>query len=88
MADELGGAVVTRKTWCEYLAPATVYDEIAVKLSVAKVGTTSYTLGFEMVRVGDAVVVARSGLVGVFVAGGRAAPLPPVLRDALLGGMA
>jgi acyl-CoA thioesterase FadM len=55
---------------------------------VAKVGTTSYTLTFEMVRVDDAVIVARSGLVGVFVAGGRAAPLPPVLRDALLGGMA
>jgi len=88
MADELGGAVVTRSTWCEYLAPARVYDEIAVRMTVAKVGTTSYTLSFEMVRAGDAVVVARSGLVGVFVAGGRAAPLPPALRDALVGGMA
>ena len=86
MPDELRGGVVTRSTWCEYLAPAQVYDEIVVEMTVAKVGTTSYTLAFEMVRTADAVVVARSGLVGVFVAGGRAAPLPPALRAALVRG--
>lgn len=84
MAEQVGGAPVTRSTWCEYLAPATVYDLVSVEMRIAEVGRSSYRLGFEMTRTEDDVVVARSGIACVFLDGsGAPAPLPAGFRAVL-----
>lgn len=81
MSDEFGGAVVTRSTSCEYLAPARAYDLVELEVRVADVGCSSYTLAYTMTRADDGVRLASSTLTGVFVgADGRSAPLPERLR--------
>jgi acyl-CoA thioester hydrolase len=87
MVETVGGAPVTRSTWCDYLAPATVYDLVSVEMRIVDVGRSSYGLGFVMTRVADGVVLARSGIVCVFL--GRSgvpaslpAPFRAVLEDA------
>jgi acyl-CoA thioester hydrolase len=84
MAELVGGAPVTRSTWCEYLAPAKVYDLVSVEMRIAEVGRSSYRLAFEMTRTGDDVVVARAGIGCVFLDGsGAPAPLPAGFRTVL-----
>jgi len=87
MTDQVGGAPVTRSTWCEYLAPARVYDLVSVEMRVAEVGRSSYALSFEMTRSDDGVVVARSGICCVFLdRSGVPAPLPAGFRAVLEDG--
>jgi acyl-CoA thioester hydrolase len=86
MMSELGASPVTRSTTCEYVATATVYDEIDVEMRVDHVGDRSYRYGYTMTRVGDGVVVARSSLTLVCVgADGRPTAIPAALRSVLLG---
>jgi acyl-CoA thioester hydrolase len=84
MMGEHGASPVTRSTTCEYVATATVYDEIDVEMRVDHVGNRSYRYGFTMTRVGDRVVVARSSLTMVCVGpDGRPTAIPAALRSVL-----
>lgn len=86
MVETVGGAPVTRSTWCDYLAPARVYDLLRIEMRVEGVGDSSYRVSFEMTREGDDVVVARSGIGCVFLdVAGAPAPLPASFRAALEG---
>lgn len=84
LRDELGSAPVTRATWCDYLAPAYVYDLVRVEMRVNRIGRSSYELGFTMIREKDETTVARAAIVCVFVgADALPAPLPEPFRRVL-----
>lgn len=84
LREQLGGAPVTRATWCDYLAPAYVYDLVRVEMRVNRIGRSSYELGFAMIRAKDEVTVARAAIACVFVgADARPAPLPEPFRRVL-----
>jgi acyl-CoA thioester hydrolase len=84
MAGQVGVVPVTRSTWCDYLAPARVYDLVSVAMRVDEVGRSSYRLGFEMTRTDDDVVVARAGIGCVVLDGGGVpTPLPSGFRSVL-----
>lgn len=68
---------------CEYRAALTFDDELEIHVTVTRVGTTSYTLGFAAMKAG---VMAANGSIVVVCIGrqqGRAQAIPEVLRDAL-----
>lgn len=84
MLDAHGASPVTRATSCEYLAAATVYDEIDIVMSVDEIGASSYRLGFAMTLTATGVLVARAALTLVFVdASGRATAVPAAYRAVL-----
>jgi len=84
MGQELGGAPVTRATWCDYLAPAYVHDRVRVEMRVNRIGRSSYELGFAMIRENDATTLARAAIVCVFVGSdAHPAPLPEPFRRVL-----
>ena len=58
-------------------------DDVTVAVSLARVGTTSFTLDFEVRKAGEAVVDGRTVYVVIAVDGGGKQPIPPVLRTAL-----
>ena len=60
-------------------------DPATVAVDVAAVGTTSFTLAFEVRRDGTPVCVARSVYVCVATDGTGKRPLTPALRTALSG---
>jgi acyl-CoA thioester hydrolase len=81
---ELGGAPVTRSTWCDYLAPAYVYDLVRVEMRVNRIGRSSYELGFTMIRENDETTLARAAIGCVFVGSdAHPAPLPEAFRRVL-----
>jgi acyl-CoA thioester hydrolase len=60
-------------------------DNVAVEVSTERVGTTSFTLAFRVVR-GDAVpITARTTYVVIATDGSGKHGVPPGLRDALIG---
>ncbi|HLY18689.1 MAG TPA: thioesterase family protein [Bryobacteraceae bacterium] len=67
---------------CEYRSAVGFDDELDIAVSVKRVGTSSYTLGFAASKDGK---LAAEGIIVVVCVGrpGRAQPLPDVLRDAL-----
>lgn len=84
MGPELAGAPVTRATWCDYLAPAYLYDRVRMEMRVNRIGRSSYELGFTMIRGKDETTLARAAIVCVFVGpDARPAPLPESFRRVL-----
>ncbi len=71
-------------TEASFLAPLTFPDTVIASAWTARVGNTSFVLGYELVRKSDGVPVARGSSVQVWLdAGGRPTPLPPLIRQAL-----
>src|ERR1035441_3454691 len=69
---------------CEYRAAVGFDDELDIAVSVKRVGTSSYTLGFAALK--DGVAVANGSIVVVCVGRpGRAQALPERLKEALRG---
>jgi YbgC/YbaW family acyl-CoA thioester hydrolase len=68
---------------CDYLSPLRYDDAIAVEVSVARVGTTAYTLAFAVTADGKAAAAARITVVCIDRKTGRPHPLPGGLVDAL-----
>ena len=58
-------------------------DHVSVEVSLAAVGTTSFTLDFRVVRDGEGIVDARTVYVCVATDGSGKRPIPPLLREAL-----
>lgn len=81
-----GFRTITRSAHCEYLAPATLFQQIRVNLSVDHIGRTSFRWGCAMVRADDGVTVARGSLALVTIDDdGRPLPVPDSLRALLTG---
>lgn len=58
-------------------------DDVAVAVSLARLGTTSFTLDFQVQKAGAPVVDGRTVYVVIAVDGGGKQPIPPLLRTAL-----
>jgi acyl-CoA thioester hydrolase len=58
MVESHGVAIVSRASGCEYLAPTRVFDLLACRMYIGRLGETSVTFNFEMVRLDDLVTVA------------------------------
>ncbi|RIJ71321.1 acyl-CoA thioesterase [Nakamurella silvestris] len=81
-----GFRTITRSANCEYLVPATLFEQIRVQLSVEHLGRTSFRWGFDMVRLSDSVPVARAALTLVTIDDdGRPTAVPQPLRSLLTG---
>ena len=55
MVESLGVLTVGAHSECTYVRMVRVFDELTVRLVLDRVGTTSYTVGFDFVRDGDVV---------------------------------
>jgi enediyne biosynthesis thioesterase len=81
--------LVTARCSCEYLAELHAFDEVAVRMRLAELAQNRMTLSFEYWRrTGETEELVAKGEQQVLVMrteGGRtaAAPIPPVLREAL-----
>jgi acyl-CoA thioester hydrolase len=83
MLDRFGVQFVVRATACDYLAVARPYDEIDIRMDLARAGGRSFQFAFTMTRAGDATVVARAVFTLVCVdRAGRPAAVPPDVRRA------
>ncbi|HET7531368.1 MAG TPA: thioesterase family protein [Mycobacteriales bacterium] len=58
-------------------------EEVGVEVSTDRVGTTSFTLAFRVLRDGEEIVTARTVYVVVGVDGSGKRPVPDELREAL-----
>ena len=62
-SDELpslwGVSVVARASGCEYFNAALLHDELRCDMRLARLGSTSYTLSFDVVRTSDELTMAR-----------------------------
>ncbi len=69
----------------DYLAPLGYDDEIDTDVRVDRIGESSLTLGFRVVKIDTGELAARGQLVGVCmdVQNGKSTPIPPVIREAL-----
>lgn len=87
MLDLIGAHPVTRSTQCGFLAPARVLDPLVMTMRLDGLGTTSFSVAFEVVDELDPaapVRVAESRIDLVFVDGtSRPVPVPPTARRAL-----
>jgi acyl-CoA thioester hydrolase len=88
--DELpathGVALVSRASGCEYLARTRVLDLLDCRMRVSRIGRSSATFAFEVVRVDDSVTVAKgfNTLVTLTPEAGAVIPIPPALRQILV----
>jgi YbgC/YbaW family acyl-CoA thioester hydrolase len=78
-----GADVFLRKATVEYLGPARYEDELAVYCRVAKLGRSSMTFHFEILRAGedDPLVTAELVYVNADPVARKSAPLPEELRE-------
>ena len=76
------------KMLVEWTAPARFDDTLEISVAVKKLGTTSYTLGFEMRRASTADVIVTGETVNVYVdpKTWTKAPLPEEFRTRLTNG--
>ena len=60
LLEDHGIVTVAVNTSLDYIAPARVLDEVTVRMVVDRVGTTSFTLGFDFTRAGE--LLARGSM--------------------------
>lgn len=72
---------------CDYRAPATLGDRLVVRVAVASIGRTSFTLDYEVLnaRTRQVVVTAKTVQVMYDYTAGRSIPIPEHLRARLAG---
>jgi len=77
--------VIIARAECDYRAPAHFGDELEVRLRVDAIGTSSFTLAYEIARVDNdrTVAVGRTVMVAFDYAAGKSVPLPPQARALL-----
>ena len=87
IVESHGVAIASRASGCEYLATTRVFDHLACRMYVGRLGETSMTFNFEMVRLDDQVTVARgfNTLVAI-TPGGGPTPIPTSIRELLQAG--
>jgi acyl-CoA thioester hydrolase len=65
-SDELpslwGVSIVARASGCEYFNAARLHDELRCVLRLGRLGSTSYTMSFDIVRTDDDLLMARGSL--------------------------
>lgn len=85
LASTHGVTMVSRASGCEYLATTRVLDLLECRMTVGRIGETSVTLRFEMVRLEDEVTVAAgfNTLVILSPETGRPVPIPAAFLDLL-----
>lgn len=84
LKDTFGWWTVTRATECEYLIAVGLYDEIRIDLRIGRIRTSSFSFAFEMHRVSDEALVARSSITLVAVSPEiEAVRMPETLRAQL-----
>jgi acyl-CoA thioester hydrolase len=87
MVESHGVAIVSRASGCEYLATTRVFDLLACRMYIGRLGETSVTFDFELVRLDDQVTVASGFNTLVTVTPGAGpTPIPPSLRELLKAG--
>jgi len=60
-------------------------DEVVIEVDTDRIGTTSFTLGYRVLRAGDVLVTAKTVYVVVGIDGSGKRPVPDDLRKALTG---
>ncbi len=79
-------APILARATCDFLRPVHWPADIEVRVTVPRLGNTSFTTAYEAVRVDLAepeTVAKGEGIVVLVDAEGRPLPLPPTLRQAL-----
>ena len=79
--------VIIARAECDYRAPAHFGDELEVRLNVAGIGRSSFTLVYEIVDAASERLVAsgRTVMVSYDYAAGTSTPLPDATRQLLEG---
>lgn len=86
MRELWGAAHVSRASNCEYLIPGRLYDPLTCRMRLGHVGTTSYSMRFEVVHRQDGRTFATGAMSFVFVDEQfppRPVPVPDGLRKEL-----
>jgi YbgC/YbaW family acyl-CoA thioester hydrolase len=68
---------------CDYLGPLRYDDEIAIDVSVERVGRSSFTLAFDVRKAGDLMARGRMTVAAMAVSTQRSTALPDFLANAL-----
>lgn len=82
LADQLGVLTVGVHSECTYRQMVRVFDELTIAITVDRVGTSSYTLGFDFLRDGSVVTHGAMTFVCRTLEGGKA-PIPEKLLEVL-----
>jgi acyl-CoA thioester hydrolase len=77
--------VIIARAECDYRAPAHFGDELEVRVAVGEIGRSSFTLEYEIVRVGDEarIAVGKTVMVSFDYDKGSPVPLPAAARELL-----
>ena len=77
--------VIIARAECDYRSPAHFGDELEVRLNVAEIGRSSFTLTYEIVRADDArpVAAAKTVMVSYDYETAHVVPLPAATRSLL-----
>lgn len=69
----------------DYLAPLCFDDEIGIEVRIERIGGSSLTLGFRVIKIEGGNEAARGRIVGVCieVGSGKSTPIPADIREAL-----
>jgi acyl-CoA thioester hydrolase len=80
-----GAGIILARAECDYRAPAFYGDELEVRVNVAEIGRSSFSLVYEIVNVGSGLRIAeaKTVLVGYDYAAGRSIPLSIETRTVL-----
>jgi YbgC/YbaW family acyl-CoA thioester hydrolase len=79
-----GVSVVARASTCEYFNAPVLHDELRCEERLGRLGSSSYTMAFDVVRTADELTMARGTMTLVCVgADGRPAPVPTSLAAVL-----
>ncbi|SEO53949.1 acyl-CoA thioesterase [Trujillonella endophytica] len=82
LAEQHGFTTVGVHSECTYKAMVRVFDELDVRLVLDRVGSSSYTVGFDFVRAGEVVTHGTMTFVCRTLEGGKAT-IPEVLMAVL-----
>jgi len=79
--------VIIARAECDYRAPAVFGDELEVRMSVAAIGRSSFTLAYEIVNVGSGRKIAdgKTVMVSYDYQVGKSVPLPDATINFLRG---
>ncbi|MFD4422905.1 acyl-CoA thioesterase [Agromyces sp. NPDC058484] len=84
LVERFGWWTVSRATQCDYLEAARLFDRIRIELRLGEIGTSSFRFDFEMWRIDDELLVARSSNTVVTVSPDqRPVRIPDGLREHL-----
>ncbi len=81
--ERRGADVMLVHTELDWMGSVGWGDEVVVAVATAAIGTTSFTLDFEVRRAGEPAVLGRTVYVCVAPGGGGKQPIPDFLRAAL-----